>query len=34
LIDKPFTPLAGQFLSICKHLTNSNLNANFYRAVV
>jgi len=34
LIDKPFTPLAGQFLSICKHLTNPNLNANYYRAVV
>jgi len=34
LIDKPFTPLAGQFLSICKHLTKPNLNANYYRAVV
>jgi flagellar biosynthesis protein FlhG len=34
LIDKPFTPLAGQFLSICKHLINSNLNTNYYRAVV
>lgn len=34
LIDKPFTPLAGQFLSICKHLTNTNSNANHYRAVV
>ncbi len=34
LIDKPFTPLAGQFLSICKHLANPNLNANYFRAVV
>lgn len=34
LIDKPFTPLAGQFLTICKHLTNPNFHANFYRAVV
>lgn len=34
LIDKPFTPLAGQFLSICKHLTNPNFHANIYRAVV
>ncbi len=34
LIDKPFTPLAGQFLSICKHLTNPNFQVNYYRAVV
>jgi len=34
LIEKPFTPIAGQFLSICKHLINPNFNANFYRAVV
>ena len=34
LIEKPFTPLAGQFLSICKHLASPNLNANYYRAVV
>lgn len=34
LIDKPFTPLAGQFLSICKHLTNPNFNAKYYRAVI
>lgn len=34
LIDKPFTPLAGQFLSICKHLTNPNFHVNYFRAVV
>jgi flagellar biosynthesis protein FlhG len=34
LIEKPFTPIAGQLLSICKHLTSTNLNANYYRAVV
>jgi flagellar biosynthesis protein FlhG len=34
LIEKPFTPLAAQFLMICKHLTNPNFHANFYRAVV
>jgi len=34
LIEKPFTPLAGQFLTICKLLTNPNFNANLYRAVV
>lgn len=34
LIEKPFTPLAGQFLTICKQLTNPNFNANLYRAVV
>ncbi len=34
LIEKPFTPLAGQFLSICKQLTQPNLNANYFRAVV
>jgi flagellar biosynthesis protein FlhG len=34
LIDKPFTPLAGQFLTICKQMTNSNSGANYYRAVV
>jgi flagellar biosynthesis protein FlhG len=34
LIEKPFTPLAGQFLSITKLLTNPNSNANLYRAVV
>ena len=34
LIEKPFTPLAAQFLSVCKQLTNPNFHANFYRAVV
>lgn len=34
LIEKPFTPIAGQMLTICKHLTSTNLNANPYRAVV
>ncbi len=34
LIEKPFTPLAGQFLSLCKQLTHSNLHANYFRAVV
>lgn len=34
LIEKPFTPIAGQLLSMCKHLTSANLNANYYRAVV
>lgn len=34
LIEKPFTPLAGQFLSICKQLTNPNFSANYYRAIV
>ncbi|PIS11877.1 MAG: ATP-binding protein [Bdellovibrio sp. CG10_big_fil_rev_8_21_14_0_10_47_8] len=34
LIEKPFTPLAGEFLSICKHLTNPNLHANVFRAVI
>ena len=34
LIDKPFTPLAGQFQSICKLLTNPNFSVNYYRAVV
>lgn len=34
LIGKPFTPLAGQFLTICKLLTNPNFNANLYRAVI
>lgn len=34
LIEKPFTPLAGQFLSVCKQLTNTNSTANLYRAAV
>lgn len=34
LIEKPFTPLASHFLTICRHLTNPNFNANLYRAVV
>lgn len=34
LIEKPFTPLAGQFLTICKQLTTPNFHSNFYRAVV
>jgi flagellar biosynthesis protein FlhG len=34
LIEKPFTPLAGQFLSVCKQLTNANSSANLYRAAV
>jgi flagellar biosynthesis protein FlhG len=34
LIEKPFTPLAGQFLSVCKQLTNTNSTANLYRAAI
>lgn len=34
LIEKPFTPLAGQFLSICKLMTNPNFSANYYRAII
>ena len=38
LIEKPFTPLAGQFLGIAKHLLNtsssSNFSANQIKAVV
>lgn len=34
LIDKPFTPLAGQFLSMSKELTQSNFVSQFFRAVV
>lgn len=34
LIEKPFTPLSGQFLSICKYLTSSEINANLYKAVI
>ena len=34
LIEKPFTPLAAQVLTICKHLKQVNSHANFYRAVV
>ncbi len=34
LIEKPFTPIAGQLLSICKHMTSTNFNSNSYRAVV
>jgi flagellar biosynthesis protein FlhG len=34
LIEKPFTPLSGQFLSISKILIASDLNANNYRAVI
>ena len=34
LIDKPFTPLAGQFLSICRSLSYVESHLNPYRAVV
>lgn len=34
LLDKPFTPLAGQFLSICKSITCPNFQSNLYKAVV
>lgn len=34
LIEKPFTPLAGQFLSIVKLLTTQSFHSNFYKAVV
>ncbi len=34
LIEKPFTPLAGQFLSICKQLTATDLYSSHYRAAV
>ncbi len=34
LIEKPFTPLAGQFLSIVKLLTAQSFHSNFYKAVV
>lgn len=34
LIEKPFTPLAGQFLSVCKLLTNTNSSSNLYRAAM
>jgi flagellar biosynthesis protein FlhG len=34
LIEKPFTPLAGQFLSICKSLLNPNHNTNLFKEVV
>jgi len=34
LIDKPFTPLAGQFLSMCKEVTQSNFVPQPFRAVV
>mgnify|MGYP001225661880 CR=1 FL=1 len=34
LIDKPFTPLAGQFLSMSKDLTQTNFVSQFLRAVV
>lgn len=34
LVDKPFTPLAGQFLSMSKELTQTNFVSQFLRAVV
>ncbi len=34
LIDKPFTPLAGQFLSMSKELTQTDFVSQFLRAVV
>jgi flagellar biosynthesis protein FlhG len=34
LIEKPFTPLAGQFMSVTKLLTQANSHANLYKAVV
>jgi flagellar biosynthesis protein FlhG len=34
LIDKPFTPLAGQFLSMSRELTQTNFVSQFLRAVV
>jgi len=34
LVDKPFTPLAGQFLSMSKELTQTNFVSQFLKAVV
>lgn len=34
LIEKPFTPLAGQFLSFCKQLTTPNFHANLFKEVI
>jgi flagellar biosynthesis protein FlhG len=34
LIEKPFTPLAGQFLNIAKTLVPPNFSATSYRAVI
>lgn len=34
LIDKPFTPLAGQFLSMSKELTQTDFTSQFLKAVV
>jgi flagellar biosynthesis protein FlhG len=34
LISKPFTALSGQFLSLAKVLSNSEINANVFRAVL
>lgn len=34
LVEKPFTPLAGQFLSLCKKLLNNETLPHQYKAVV
>ncbi|MCE3011213.1 MAG: P-loop NTPase [Proteobacteria bacterium] len=34
LIEKPFTPIAGQFLSIVKTMTHTNFHSNLYKAVI
>lgn len=34
LVEKPFTPLSGQFLTICRNLLTTDLHSNLYRAVV
>lgn len=34
LMDKPFTPLAGQMLAMCKELTQPNYGSQFLKAVV
>lgn len=34
LIEMPFTPLSGQFLSICKNILSSEFGANQTRAVI
>ena len=34
LVEKPFTPIAGQVLSICKQISSTNLHAKTYRAVI
>lgn len=34
LVEKPFTPLSGQFLTMCKSLTTPDLHAQIFKAVV